>query len=130
MSYGNEYGAWRLDGVSQDAAHINNIKVRSGDGRFLNKMDVDNKRKVVVISPPEMKRVLFKTEDPLGKYVIANGIAYQVIGVFDDTDMFNNNPPAYIPFTTAQMLYNKGWGFRQIDFTVKGLTKLEDNKAL
>ncbi|MBB4038019.1 putative ABC transport system permease protein [Dysgonomonas hofstadii] len=128
MSYGNEYGAWRLDGVSQDAAHINNIKVRSGDGRFLNKMDVDNKRKVVVISP-EMKRVLFKTEDPLGKYVIANGIAYQVIGVFDDTDMFNNNPPAYIPFTTAQMLYNKGWGFRQIDFTVKGLTKLEDNKA-
>jgi len=128
ISYGNEYGAWRLDGVSQDAAPINKIKVKSGDGRFLNKMDVDNRRKVVVISP-EMKRILFKEEDPLGKYVIATGIAYQVIGVFDDSDMFNNNPPAYIPFTTAQMLYNKGWGFRQIDFTVKGLKNIDENKA-
>lgn len=128
ISYGDEYGAWRLEGVSQDAAHINNIKVRAGDGRFINNLDVDNKRKVIVISP-EMRRLLFKEETPFGKYVIANGIAYQVVGVYDDTDMPSNNPPAYIPFTTAQMLYNKGWGFRQIDFTVKGLTKLEDNQV-
>lgn len=128
MSYGDEYGAWRLDGVSQDAAYISNIKVKAGDGRFINKLDVDNRRKVVVISP-EMKRILFKEEDPFGKHVIANGIAYQVIGVYDDSDMFNNNPPAYIPFTTAQMLYNRGWGFRQIEFTVKGLKGLEENKA-
>lgn len=128
ISYGEEYGAWRLDGVSQDAAHINNIKVLAGNGRFLNKLDVDNKRKVVVISP-EMQRLLFKEEDPLGKYVIANGIAYQVIGIYDDSDMFMNTPPAYIPFTTAQMLYNKGWGFRQIEFTIKGITDINRNKA-
>lgn len=128
ISYGNEYGAWRLEGVSQDAAYINNIKIKAGDGRFLNKSDVDQKRKVIVISP-EMKRLLFKEENPFGKYVIATGIAYQVIGVYDDSDMFSNNPPAYIPFTTAQMLYNRGWGFRQIDFTVKGIKSLDDNKA-
>ncbi|MFV0537851.1 MAG: ABC transporter permease [Dysgonomonas sp.] len=128
ISYEKEYGAWRLDGVSQDAAFINNIKVKAGDGRFLNKLDVDNKRKVIVISP-EIKRLLFKDIEPLDKYVIANGIAYQVIGVYDDSDMAMNNPPAYIPFTTAQMLYNKGWGFRQIDFTVKGITNLDANKA-
>ncbi len=128
ISYEKEYGAWRLEGVSQDAAFINNIKVRAGDGRFLNKLDVDNRRKVIVISP-EMKRLLFKDADPLDKYVIANGIAYQVIGVYDDSDMFTNNPPAYIPFTTAQMLYSKGWGFRQIDFTVNGITNLDANKA-
>lgn len=128
ISYEKEYGAWRLEGVSQDAAYINNIKVKGADGRFLNKLDVDNRRKVIVISP-EMKRLLFKEEDPLGKYVIANGIGYQVIGIYDDSDMFSNNPPAYIPFTTAQMLYNKGWGFRQIDFTVKGMKNLEQNKA-
>ena len=128
ISYEKEYGAWRLEGVSQDAAFINNIKVRAGDGRFLNKLDVDNRRKVIVISP-EMKRLLFKDTEPLDKYVVANGIAYQVIGVYDDSDMFMNSPPAYIPFTTAQMLYNKGWGFRQIDFTVKGITNLDANKA-
>jgi putative ABC transport system permease protein len=128
ITYEKEYGAWRLEGVSQDAAFINNIKVKAGDGRFLNKLDVDNRRKVIVISP-EIKRLLFKGEEPLGKYVVANGIAYQVIGVYDDSDIVMNNPPAYIPFTTAQMLYSKGWGFRQIDFTVKGITGLDENKA-
>lgn len=128
ISYGTEYGSWRLEGVSQDAAFINNIKIKAGDGRFLNKLDVNNRRKVIVISP-EIKRLLFKEESPFGKYVIANGIAYQVIGIYDDSDMSSNNPPAYIPFTTAQMLYNKGWGFRQIDFTVKGLKGLDENKA-
>jgi putative ABC transport system permease protein len=128
IAYEKEYGAWRLDGVSQDAAFINNIKVGAGDGRFLNKLDVDNRRKVIVISP-EMKRILFKEQEPLGKYVVANGIAYQVVGVYDDSDMFSDNPPAYIPFTTAQMLYSRGWGFQQIDFTIKGITGLSENKA-
>lgn len=128
ISYGEEYGAWRLEGVSQDAAFINNLKVHSGNGRFLNRIDIDNRRKVAVISP-EMVRVLFKEEDPLGKYVTADGIAFQVIGVYDDSDMMMSTPPAYIPFTTAQTLYNRGWGFRQLDFTVVGLNTMEENKA-
>jgi putative ABC transport system permease protein len=128
LSYLQEYGSWSLDGVSQDAAYINNIKVRSGEGRFLNKIDVDNRRKVIVISQ-EIKKILFKDQDPLGKYVIAdNNMAYQVIGIYDDENEFRNNPPAYIPFTTAQMLYSKGFGFRQIDFTIVGLNTLKQNQ--
>ena len=128
ISYEKEYGSWSLIGVTEDAAYINNIEVRSGDGRFLNRMDVLNRRKVAVISP-DIKKVLFKDQDPIGKYITAdNTIAYQVIGVYDDSNTFSNNPPAYIPFTTAQMLYNKGWGFRSIDFTVKGLDTKEKNE--
>jgi len=127
LSYGEEYGAWRLDGVSQDAAFIRNIKI-NGKGRFINKMDVDNRRKVVVISE-DIQKVLFKEEDPLGKHIIADNIAYQVIGVYAKRNQYDNNPPAYIPFTTAQMLYNKGWGFRQIEFTVVGLNTIKENEA-
>lgn len=127
LSYEKEYGAWSLEGVSQDAAHINNIKIKDGEGRFINHLDVQNKRKVIVISP-DQKKVLFKNGDPLGKYVIAGNISYQVIGVYDNEDVYDNNPPAYIPFTTGQMLYNKGYGFRRIDFTVKGLNTLEKNE--
>lgn len=128
ISYEKEYGSWSLVGVTEDAAYINNIEVRSGDGRFLNRMDVINRRKVVVISP-DMKKVLFKDQDPIGKYITANNTtAYQVVGVYDDSNTFSNNPPAYIPFTTAQMLYNKGWGFQSIDFTVKGLDTKEKNE--
>lgn len=128
LSYGKEYGAWRLNGVSDEAAFINNIKVNSGNGRFLNKIDIDNRRKVIVISQ-DMKDILFKNENPIGKYVIANNIAYKVIGIYDKRNQYDNNPPAYIPFTTAQMLYNKGWGFRQIEFTVNGLNTVEKNEA-
>ena len=128
LSYEKEYGSWNLEGVSQDASFINSLKVANGNGRFLNKMDIDNRRKVIVISP-DMKKVLFKDQDPIDKYVVAdNNIAYQVIGVYDNEDIYDNNPPAYIPFTTAQMLYNKGYGFRRIDFTVVGLKTKEANE--
>ncbi len=128
ISYEKEYGVWSLIGVTQDAAFINNIEVKSGDGRFLNKIDVENRRKVAVISS-DIKKVLFKDQDPLGKYIIAdNAIAFQVIGVYDDSNSFSNNPPAYIPFTTAQMLYNKGYGFRSMDFTILGLDTKEKNE--
>ncbi len=128
LSYEKEYGSWDIDGVSQDASIINNLKVANGNGRFLNKMDVDNRRKVIVLSP-DMKKVLFKDKDPIDQYVIAdNNIAYQVIWVYDPEDIYDNNPPGYIPFTTAQMLYNKGYGFRRIDFTVVGLPTKEANE--
>lgn len=128
LSYEKEYGSWDIDGVSQDASIINNLKVANGNGRFLNKMDVDNRRKVIVLSP-DMKKVLFKDKNPIDQYVIAdNNIAYQVIGVYDNEDIYDNNPPGYIPFTTAQMLYNKGYGFRRIDFTVVGLPTKEANE--
>lgn len=127
LSYQKEYGSWRLDGVSQDAAYINNIEITSGNGRFINKMDVDNRRKVIVIST-EMKKILFKEQDPIGKYVIADNLVYHVIGVYDNKNQYQNNPPAYIPFSTAQTLYNKGWGFRQIDFTMNGLKTIEANE--
>ena len=61
ISYGEEYGSWSMDGVSQDAAYINNLQIKSGDGRFLNTIDINSRRKVIVISP-EMKRVCLKTK--------------------------------------------------------------------
>lgn len=127
ISFGEEYGAWDLNGVSDEIQFINNIKVLSGNGRFLNKLDIEERRKVVVISP-EMKTILFKDKNALGEYVIANGIAFQVIGIYD-TESADNNPPAYIPFSTAQMLYSGGYGFGRIDFTINGVYGEKENEA-
>lgn len=127
LSYGQEYGSWDLLGVSQDAAKISNIKVENNNGRFLNRIDIDNRRKVIVISQ-DIKKILFKDQDPIGKHIIANNISYQVIGVYDKKGRYENSPPAYIPFTTAQTLYNKGWGFQNIEFTVVGLKTLKQNE--
>lgn len=76
-------------------------------------------RKVIILSP-RMAEVLFRNEDPLGKYVKCGNMMYQVVGIYDDDDK-SNNAPAYIPFTVAQQLYNKGFGFGSIYFTVNGV---------
>ncbi len=127
ISYGDEYGSWSLEGITPDAAYISNLEVNNNDGRFLNVMDLKERRKVIVINE-EMKKVLFNNEDPIGKYVISGKLAFRVIGVYTEA-VARNNAPAYIPFTTAQTLYNKGRGFHQIDFTVTGLRTVEDNQA-
>ncbi len=128
LSYEKEYGSWTLEGVAPDQAYISNIRILEGRGRFLSRIDMENRKKVVVISP-EIERVLFKDEDPLGKYILSGEIAYQVIGVYDDANQPTNNAPAYIPFSTAQTLYDKGYGFRRIDFTVTGVSTPEANDA-
>ncbi|MDR1810669.1 MAG: ABC transporter permease [Prevotella sp.] len=129
VSYEKEYGTWGLRGVTPDAAMISSLSVKSGNGRFINDIDMQQLRKVIVISD-DIKNILFKNEDPVGKYVIAGNLAYRVVGVYerDANSQMMNNPPAYIPFTTAQTLYNRGYGFRQIEFTVTGLRTVEDNE--
>lgn len=123
ISYGEEYGNWSLNGVSEDYPYINNLQIVSG--RFINALDVEYRRKVIVINQ-EMQQVLFKGSDPLGKYVIADGLMFLVIGIYTTADAMNN-PPAYIPFSTSQMLYNKGYGFGSIQFTIVGVHGEQQN---
>ena len=127
LSYGDEYNAYSLNGVHPSKAVIDNIEMTVGNGRFINDIDVKEKRKVIVLSP-RMKEVLFKGADPLGKYVNAGSVAYQVIGVYKAEDN-DNNAPAYIPFSTAQTLYNAGYGLDEIVFTVKGISTQEEFDA-
>lgn len=42
-------------------------------------------RKVIILSP-RMAEVLFRNEDPLGKYVKCGNMMYQVVGIYDDDD--------------------------------------------
>ncbi len=124
LSYGMEYNSYRLNGVHPAKAAIDNIEMTKGNGRFINEMDIRDKRKVIVISP-RMKAVLFKGKDPLGHYVNAGKIAYQVIGVYKALEN-DNNAPAYIPFSTAQTLYNAGYGIDEVVFTLNGINTQEE----
>ncbi len=123
LTYGNQYGAWNLNGVSPDASKIFQIKINKG--RFINDIDIKQRRKVVVIND-DIAQVLFPNEDPMGKFVIADNLTYQVVGLYEDEEGWSN-PPAYIPFTTAQTLYSFGYGFQQIDFTVRNLNTKKEN---
>ncbi|NDW10908.1 ABC transporter permease [Dysgonomonas sp. 520] len=124
LSHNKEYGAWTLRGVYPDAEFIYNLTI--SEGRFINQSDLDRLRKEIVISP-EMKEILFKGASPIGQYVVADSIAYQVVGVYKDEGSMGS-PPAYIPFTTGQALYRKFYGMDKIEFVVPSLNSVEKSK--
>lgn len=79
------------------------------NGRFINQTDIDEKRKVAVISDDIYKQLFQKDEDAIGEFIIINGINFAVVGVFDKGNI-NMGPSddIHIPFTTFQQIYNQG----------------------
>jgi putative ABC transport system permease protein len=93
-------------------------------GRYLNALDLEERRKVAVIGVP-VATFLFDRDEALGKWIQINGIQYQVIGVFEDTGGEGELRKIYIPITTAQMAYGGQGRIDQIMFTVGAASEAE-----
>ena len=126
LSVGPEFLSGQMQGVFPDHAKINYVNVNTENGRFINDLDMQGERKVIVLSP-RMAEVLFPEGNALGQYVKAGKMMWQVVGVYND-DEKSNNAPAYIPFTTARSLYNKGYGFSSFSFTLQGVVSEKANE--
>lgn len=91
------------------------------EGRFINKKDLDDIRKVVVIGK-RIKEVLFdKNEDPIGEYINVQGIPFQVVGVFktkqEGEDAREAEETMYFPFTVFRQTFNYGDAVGRLSFT-------------
>ena len=127
VSYNTFSSNCNLTGVNPDYLNITGLTITTNGGRFINEVDMKESRKVAVINK-RLQKVLFQDENPVGKQFIADGLAYTVIGIFENRFDEGSGELAYIPFSTAQLLYNRGWGIGNIIFTVKGLNTLEKNE--
>jgi putative ABC transport system permease protein len=78
-------------------------------GRFINQNDIDDKKKVAVISEDIYKQLFEKDDEPIGKYVQINNINFTIIGVSQNENA-NMGPSTdiIIPFSTFQQIYNQG----------------------
>jgi len=83
-------------------------KLIKGQGRFINQSDMDDNRKVAVISEDIYKQLFEKDEDPFGKFIKINNINFKVIGVFETTPFGGPQTQIHIPFSTFQQIYNQG----------------------
>ncbi|MDR0541437.1 MAG: ABC transporter permease [Dysgonamonadaceae bacterium] len=126
-SFGTLSTSCQFMGANSEFTHINHIKILDNQGRFINDIDMKESRKVAVINK-QMRTQLFKDENPVGKIFIAGGLSYTVIGVYDE-ESWGSRSQAYIPITTAQRLYNKGWGFNNVMFTLNDLETNDENVA-
>jgi len=100
------------------------VKITSG--RFINDIDIKEKRKVAIIADKDAL-VLFDNDEPLGKTIIFNGIAFTVVGIYK-TRGANWTNQSYIPFTTLNAIYNPSGKLSEFVFTVKNLETVEANK--
>ena len=77
-------------------------------GRFINARDLDEKRKVTVIGS-QVLRDLFPRgttpEEAVGSFVMLRGVQFAVVGAFDQAGSRWENRSVYVPFTTAQRLF-------------------------
>ena len=119
ISYGAEYGSYQVMGVMPNYHQIEKLIIASGNGRFINQLDIQKNNKVIVLDK-KITDVLFKNESPLGKYVKVGKIMFRVVGVNTKQQRWGGDN-GYIPFSTAQSIFNPGKKFNQITFTVEGL---------
>ncbi|WP_300699757.1 ABC transporter permease [Bacteroides sp.] len=126
ISYGQEYVNERLMGVYPSYLDIQRPTIVSG--RFINQLDIDDKRKIAVINERSVD-VLFKHGvKPLGKMLNMGGVMFQVVGIYKDKGNAGGQD-IFIPFSTLQIVFNKGDKLDQILFAIKNLNTKEENEA-
>lgn len=118
VSYKNEFGNFTVQCVLPDHQPIEGSKVISG--RYLNKIDIQQRRKVAVIGE-EVLKSLFKDEDPIGKYIRVNDIPLKVIGVYSDGNGWQNRR-VVMPFSAAQQIFNGGVSVSSLGLTTGDAT--------
>ncbi len=102
-------------------------------GRFINQNDIENNKKVAVISEDIYKQLFQKDEDAIGQYIQINGLNFIVIGIFEESNFGGPQSSMHIPFTTFQQIYNQGDKIGWMMITGKpefDITQIEEDAKL
>tara|TARA_B100001287_G_scaffold265640_1_gene258767 strand:+ start:1214 stop:2452 length:1239 start_codon:yes stop_codon:yes gene_type:complete len=95
-------------GISGDFPLLDEIQKKDLiSGRFINQLDINDSKKVAVISDDVYKQLFAVDENAIGEFVKINDISFKVVGVFEQGD-FDFGGDLHIPFTTFQKVYNQG----------------------
>jgi putative ABC transport system permease protein len=97
------------------------------EGRFINQIDLMQKRKVVVIGI-DIKTALFKDSTAIGEYVNINTVPFKVVGVCSEPGSTRTRN-AYMPVSTAQMIFNGSNRLHNLAVTLNAET-LDESKAI
>ena len=126
FTFGKEYGSFST--ISCYPALQDMEKIKLASGRFINETDMKEFRKSVVIGD-DIRKALFKEEDPLGKYIKIGSVPFVVVGVSYDPRS-RDNRQAYLPFTTAQRIYGGGNRVHNFAVTTKMVKTTEEAEAI
>lgn len=126
VSRGGESASFEIRGCHPDHQYLEQTIMV--EGRFINDLDLQLRRKVAVIAEP-VKDALFGKDNPLGDTINIRGVNYQVVGLFEDQGEQSELKVIYIPITTAQLVYHGGTRVHQINYTT-GAASVSESKAM
>ena len=95
-------------GIYPVFGEMRNIVSEMG-GRFINRIDLEHKRRVVFIGD-QLKKDLFGEEEAIGKYIIIDNVPFLVVGVMKEKEQDSSysgrdENKAFIPATTFAAMY-------------------------
>lgn len=122
-------GSYSVYGDYPDFIHIQLLDIRQG--RFINKADIEDRRKVCVLGEFVVQELFKPGEDPIGDYIKIQGVYFKVVGVFNTNKSGNEAvkdlSSIYIPFTTFQQAFN--WGDKLAWFALSVKKGFDSNLA-
>ena len=106
---GDESVAFSIMGDAPEFLEIKPYVIE--EGRFINRLDMDRKRKVAVIGK-RVRDELFESSEAqaVGEYIRIGGVPFRVVGVFNTRVLgeqaISELQTVHIPLTTAQQTFN------------------------
>ena len=111
-----------INGVQEDYQRVSEPKMRYG--RYLNDMDVAQRRKVCVIQKKTYKDLFPGGGDPCGSFIRVDSVYYQIVGVdYSSAKGISfggeSGTTMLLPITLMQQTYNMGQNVHMIAVTGK-----------
>lgn len=110
ITRGRKAGAFVVYGDYPEIARLQSVRMVAG--RFLDALDLSERRKVAVLGPRAREILFDKEEDPLGQDIRISGVYFKIIGVFaprrSGEDREDDVQSIFVPFTTFQSAFNFG----------------------
>ena len=124
-SYKKESGEYSTVTCQPELKVVENLVIE--EGRFINKIDILQKRKVIVLGK-DIKTALFKDSTALGEYVKINNVPFKVVGISTEPGSTRNRN-AYMPLSTAQLIYSGSDKLHGLSLTINAKT-LEESQGV
>lgn len=129
MTYGKRYFDIGLTGVYPDYATMNLIDIMAG--RFINRNDLEARRKVLVITHMQARNFLGGKEDYaslIGQRVKVGNLSFQIVGVRHAAEN-ENDSEIFTPYTTLRSIFSKSDKIDMLAFSFHGLKTEAENEA-
>ena len=127
VTNGEQYMNMQIIGIHP--IHSSIVKRDLVCGRFINEIDLKEKRKVLVLTNKQAKELEPKDFKKLiGKHVKVGNISFKVVGIYKEPG--DGESSAYSPYSTIKSIYGaKDNSLGHIEFTFHGLNSEQANEA-